>query len=231
MTDRSHQFITSFNELDDALRKLTGTPREKTFSVVIDETITSKKLQHALGMKLKDISALRNAIVHDRSYPNRTIADPHEDIISELQNVVRMIDGTKTAIHISSPKPREFLETDPLRSALEEMKAKDYSQVAVRESGRLRLLTTDGITCWLESKFEEELLLLDQVTIADALAFEKSNRFRIVPRSLSVAEVSAIFEYAATQSDERLFALLVTQNGRENEKCIGIVTPSDSIAA
>jgi len=231
MGDLSDRFLGAYNRLDAVLRERTRSNQDASFSSVVERASKDRIVRQDDVRALRKMGQLRNAIVHDERYPSRSVAEPHEETVRDIEAIHAAVAGPKTVFSIAAKNPREYDPGDQLRGALQEMREGDFSQVVVRGTTGLQLLTTDGIASWVESKHDEELIELTLVKIGDILEHERPRRHKVVPRGMSLSEAVATFEGAAASSDDRLFAILVTNGGNRNEKCIGIVTPSDAFAA
>jgi len=85
------EFIQLFNELSNILQGKTGSPNDVSFSQIL-ETVAEKSLTiHHSKNFLRSIGDLRNAIVHDRHYPEKIIADPRPEVIEELKKILEKI--------------------------------------------------------------------------------------------------------------------------------------------
>jgi hypothetical protein len=231
MGDLSNRFLGAYNRLDDALRERIRSDSDVPFSTVVERAEANRIICRRDAAMLKKLGRLRNAIVHDERYPSQSVAEPHEATVTAIEGLHAAIVGPKSIHSIATKNPRVFEPGESLRSALQEMRRGDFSQVVVRSERGLQLLTADGIASWIESKHDEEIIDLTAATIADALGHERLGRYRVVSRTMPLSQVIAAFEEAAAWTDDRLFALLVTNSGIHMETCIGIVTPSDAFGA
>jgi CBS domain-containing protein len=87
------------------------------------------------------------------------------------------------------------------------------------------LLTENGVTRWLAGHVVRTLSLveLDDIRVEQVLRNEEERRnYHFVPRDVRVDDVSALFAKQAL-----LEAALITTNGKETEKLLGIATRWD----
>ncbi len=69
----------------------------------------------------------------------------------------------------------------------------DFSQVIIRESGKLRLLMAGGIARWVERRTEDPIIDASDTTVTEALKCEVSGRFRIMRRRPTVNDARETF--------------------------------------
>lgn len=125
---------------------------------------------------------------------------------------------------------RLFSPQDPLVTALQHLRERDYSQVVVRIEGKLSLLTVEGIARWLEEQAQEDIISVREVVITDAWRYEQAENVSIMSRGQTVYDAMEIFMLAIEQRKPRIYALLITEHGKATERLQGIVTPWDLLS-
>jgi hypothetical protein len=125
---------------------------------------------------------------------------------------------------------RKHIECFPsdkkLTDVLSFMEEHEFIQVVVRTkygSGDVRLLTTVGILAWLTNELGEDGCGPDS-TIDDALHYEPEETTRIMGPNHTPEDVRNSFKEATTT---RLFAVILTNDGRPTGHPVGIATPWD----
>lgn len=209
------------------MRGLTGLGVDASFSQLVDCASGKNAAVRMEGARLKDYGDLRNAIVHHRAYPREIIAEPSEEVVARFRKVVESVLSPKLLIPTFQREVKCFAPNDPLAEALRYMGANDYSQVVVRMEKRLSLLTVEGIASWLERNVAEDIISVRDARIADVHTFEAPNGHVIMRRNDTVYEARGAFARAIEEGRPRLFAIIVTQSGKETEAPLGIVTPWD----
>lgn len=210
--------------LDAVRRERRGRRRDPFhFPDMVDVAGRTDRAVHEAEKVLKTGNRIRNMLVHDacaeRGCP---VVAPCEHFLELFERAVGDI-VSPPAVPTSSP-PHVFRPEDPLADALAHMAAGDYSQVVVRRrNGSHRLLTVEGVAKWLESSREVGLADLEGATVGDAVAHDVNDAWEIAPGSLSVFEAEDRFAVPG----RRLYALIVTKNGKPEEPPLGLVTPWD----
>lgn len=226
--DSATEFIRLFNELDEYLKKLTRQQRLRTFPERVAEVARRSASVRRWRDNLRDFSELRNAIVHDRYYPERIIATPTEDAVEQMRYIVgQIIEPVTLGGHFSSELTC-FTPQSPLVDVLRWLRDHDFSQ-AVLYDGELGILTVKGIARWLTAQTEIECLMLSETKVADVLPFEQPGSFIVLGRNNTVDEAREAFEHELAHGQRKLYAILFTQTGKATQKPLGIVTPWDLI--
>ena len=224
--DLIQRFEAAFNSIDRELRNRTGQNDDKPFfGVTRDYELMAKGWSH--GNTLRRIAKLRNAIVHDKVEPYNYPAIPTESVIEKLEAIKRSLTSPKTAY--SEFRRSEVVKVythQTLEEVLKEIYQRDFSQFPVYDGSRfVGLLTENGITRWLAdyAQNRDSILLLTDTAVQDVLEKEeRRSNFVFVARSVTLDEVTYAFG-----TKPNLEAVLVTENGKEHEKLLGIATRWD----
>ena len=177
---------------------------------------------------LKILGELRNHIVHDRRDPAQDyFAIPNDHAIQRLETIWTKLSAPPVLGF--DPRPvKQYLITDTIGSVVYEMSRNIYSQVPVyTKDVFFALLTTNTIALWLGACCTVGLADLRETTIDKVLEYQEyKNNYLIKSRKTPVAEAVDAFRQVREQG-RILDAILITENGRKNEKPIGIFTVSD----
>jgi predicted transcriptional regulator len=225
--DLIEHFEANYNAVDHFLRDALGCDNAVPFIGLVGR-YSDDHTGWSDAELLKTIAAVRNAIVHWKTEAYRYVAVPTPEIARRLRNCRDRLTNPVRAIP-KFQRPVEVVSvSDTLTQVLKIIKERDYSQFPVFESGQFRgLLTENGITRWLAHHVATELSLieLDDVTVNQVLENEEQRtNYKFVARDMRVDDLSSLFA-----SQELLEAVLITQNGIETEKLMGIATRWDMI--
>jgi CBS domain-containing protein len=127
-----------------------------------------------------------------------------------------------------------FSPGEQLRTALMYMREEDFSQVVVQVNGKLRLLTGEGIARWLADRARQhEAIDLGRATVGEALLLESGElpNVEVMPSQASVSQAARLFKDGIERGEPRLYAIVITANGRDDETPLGIVTPWDLLGS
>lgn len=120
---------------------------------------------------------------------------------------------------------REFAPDDPIIEVLAYTSANNFSQVAVRVDGRLDLLSSNTIHRWLADQASVGLVDLG-VRIRQVLSHREAecDELRFAPRGTTIDEALDFFHEGQSR---KLVALIITENGRAEEKPLAFLTVWD----
>ena len=176
------------------------------------------------------IGNLRNVLVHEKSEPYKYLAIPTKIIVEKLEAILDKFIHPKRSIPTFQKKVDTLLLSNSLADALKMISDKDFSQFPVCERDHFKgVLTENGITRWLSHHVSNELSLVDMVDIPvkSVLEMEEKRRnFIFVARTMSVYELKEQFA-----DHELLEVVLITENGKRDEKLMGIVSRWDILKA
>ena len=226
--DRTDEFIKLYNQLDEHLAQITGEDARTPFYSLVERAVKDNLILKREEVSLKKYGSLRNLIVHDAEYPEHALAEPTERTLGHFKRIVQRLMDPVT-LNDFCEKVHTFSQDDSLLEALEHMREGDFSQVVVREKGELSLLTTEGVAKWLEQQSQEEVIRVADAVIEDALAFELPKSFHLMSRRDPLEQAQAAFLDAVERGRPRLYAVIITENGKAHETPLGVVTPWDVI--
>jgi len=229
--EKVEAFLTLYQKLDEYLRRNAGQARDLSFAQRLDALAQKHPVLRRNAAKLKDYGDLRNALVHHRDPGGGWIAEPSERTLQEFEQIVQAILLPQKLIpRFQKLDIRLFSPQDPLVTALQHMRERDYSQVVVRIEGKLSLLTVEGIARWLEEQAQEDIISVREAIITDAWRYEQAENVSIMNRDQTVYDAMEIFMLAIEQRKPRIYALLITEHGKATEGLQGIVTPWDLLS-
>lgn len=176
--------------------------------------------------ELEVINRLRNVVAHENVLNGIPIADPREDIISLLDEIFDAFARPMTVLERKSGvAPIIFSDREPVTRALKYMGANDFSQVVVEKKGRYGFLKREDIAVWMESLADSARLpVLSEVAIGEIMREDRHRKCH-VPKNATVYKALAMFQ----EEDQGYPALMITENGKDYEKPLGILTPMDLI--
>ncbi len=229
--EKVEAFLKLYGKLDEYLRRNVGQERDSSFARRIDALEQKHPVLRQNSAKLKDYGDLRNALIHHRDSRGGWIAEPTEEALREFEQIVQaIISPTKLIPRFQKSNIRLFLPQDPLVAALQHMREHDYSQVVVQTERKLSLLTVEGIARWLEEQAQEDIISVREATIAGASIYEEAENVVIMSRNQTIYDAMEIFILSIEQRKPRIYALLITGQGKATEGLLGIITPWDLLS-
>jgi hypothetical protein len=93
---------------------------------------------------LQSLGDLRNILSHV-SFGSGYIAEPSQEALEKFEVIVNRITQPPLLRDVASKSVKVFEETDTLLAALTDMKDNDYSQIVIRRTGQLGLVSPGGL--------------------------------------------------------------------------------------
>lgn len=179
---------------------------------------------------LLEFSELRNAIVHERTELNYTIADPHNHIVEAIERIAEEITAPKLVIPMFQKTLRTIESDLKLRDVLGIIRETDFSQFPVyRNKKFIGLLTDKGILHWLAHNMSEAIEQVVNVKISKLIEDEKrAQNYRFIPKTMSVYHAEDTF-IEQIRNQKRLDALLITEDGKPDQPLLGMISTNDLI--
>lgn len=220
----STQFIAVYNRLDGWMRSTLKQGKEASFSSILKEMATGNSAIDKHLKFLQDMGDVRNLVVHTRMGNGVGLAVPTHAVVDEFSRIAGLVMDPPSLFSNAAKTLKVHRFDDPLTLALNEMKEHDFSQLVVQgQNGAHRLITREGIAKWLEESIEDDVVSIAETTIVQVLHCEDTNAYCFLPRDSTVYEGLQVF----ADPKKRIQALILTQNGRESEKPLGLVTAHD----
>ena len=231
---RSREFLTIYNEIDDYMRHLYGGEDDRIPHTELIRRLSEKNnLFYSYGQDLRSFADLRNAIVHNRySKDADPIAEPHEIIVKRYRDIKdQLIHPPKVfSVTVNRSKIYSALLKDKAIDVMNIMHKKVYTHVPVLENGILVGVFSENVI--LSYLTKKEIALIDKDTLIkdfeEFLPIGKhlSEIFKFVSRDELLIDVQEMFQNSLKEN-KRLAVIYITENGKVDENILGMVTPWD----
>lgn len=230
MSEQAERFISAYNRIDQKINFKDKEGRKDSFyQALIKAKDKNPVIRNNLSL-LSKYGDLRNAIVHEKTRANYTIADPHIETVEKIENIAEQITAPKKVIPTFKKNVQSFQTNDTLVEMLNAVDKENYTQFPVYDKNNFEgLITENGLARWLAKTADKDLFSLRETTLKEVLSNEEETyNYKFVNRNTNVYEIEDLFK--DTLHNKRfLDALLITENGRETEKLLGIITTWDVI--
>jgi len=226
--DPSVEFNALFNYLDAHLRRELRIERRYDFMDLVNEGARRGIVPAGMVNELRDCKALRNLLVHTARHPHDALAQPSDYGLERFREIVAAIADPVRVFPTFRRTIRPFGADEPLTKALRFMAEHEFSQVVVRDDGRLAVLSSEGVTRWLAA-LADDTVPMASTTIGDVLEFEPEGTFALLPRSATIDEARDFFDRAPGLPQPRVHAVIITEHGRDTEQPLGFATPWDLV--
>lgn len=218
-------FLPSFTRIEKWLKSQLNNPKNMSFVEMVRRLAKQNETEiKKYEDDLLQFAQLRNAIIHERISTNFVIAEPNEWTIQRIQKIEsRLIDPQKV-YPLFKKKVTTFCYQDSLQELLRVINERGYSQFPIYDGHEFKgLVTVHGLGLWLASQVAGDQITISRKKIEDILRSDRRRKnYQFVHQNQFVFQVEKIFSENPT-----LEAVMITENGDENEKLLGIIRPRD----
>lgn len=224
----STRFEVAFNQIHYCLKNLVQSKNENFIHV-----LNLAKDQHSSVRPYYDIlrqyAKLRNSLVHYKLEPVNYIAEPHIEVVEDIEAIQKILSKPPLAMSIASKNVSTFEISASLDEILMEFDKTGFSQFPVYKGRQfLGLLTEGGIARWLSQNIQNGVAMTKDITAKDILKLEKKHNVDFIKRTQDIYELECLFEDYFEQN-KKLEAIIITENGELNESPVGIITTWDLV--
>lgn len=226
----SERFINSFKEIEcylqSILSRIDNTYVIGKFIDYIEETSKSNSVVRTFKNDLQKFRQLRNIIIHH----DKVIAEPNNETVLKIEQILKFLKlPPQIETFLKNKKAPFCLDmSDSIERAVKIMHSEDYSQIPIYDKNSFKgLLTTNTITQWLGAPSNDDLISLRETKIYDIIKFEENERkikpYTFMSRKENLFDLIDKFK-KSYEKGVKLDAILITENGKNSEKLLGILT-------
>ena len=230
----SDKFLMIYNDLDrhmrDCLKAKPGTPN----SFLINTLAKSNRTMAKFKEDLLTFSRLRNAIIHNPYKKDADpIAEPHDNIIARYEEIVSRITCPPSALStVAIPRRKVFTTTmdSKVINVMRVMVNSLYTHVPIVDDGRVIGVFSENsvfsyLTKYGKGNFFEDVLIGDFTDFID-IDRNESEYYEFVEKDTLLIDIEEMFQNGL-KDNKRLALVFITENGRRNERLLGLVTAWD----
>ncbi|WP_349408755.1 CBS domain-containing protein [Pseudalkalibacillus sp. SCS-8] len=228
-TDRAERFEVAFNQIHLKLKDLAPNSQNDNFTYLLHKVKDKHTSIRYHFPELRQFAKLRNAIVHEKVKESYYIADPHQDVVDEIETISKALLSPPLGLSIASRDVLSFTTDTHIKVILNAFAEKGYSQFPIYENGVFKgLLTEGGIAKWFSTHVAGDFIPVGETRAAEILKIEKPHNVSFIARDATIYDVEDLFE-SYFDRNQKLEAALVTENGTTNQSPIGIITTWDLV--
>lgn len=221
------RFIMAYNKIDHSLRTIYGFKRSISYSDLIRKAVPMNSVVRKYEDELIDYGRLRNSIVH-KTNPNYVIAEPHDEVVEDFEKIARLIATPPTALdRVCKNDVLTCRGSMTIKEILSTMVQTGYKNLPVYDNGELlgvvigvKLLDHLGSVVQRGQDMDD---YISKTRVVDIMSHvEDREYFRVADKNLTIERALNYFYL-----NRRLQILIITDNGRTNERPLGVVTVAD----
>lgn len=141
-------FLTLFNKIEQFLDQLNDSTEHYGFRRLVDNLSKHNDLVANYKLELVDYLELRNAIVHKST--GKPIAEPHPEVIEEMQQIYDALSNPPRAISIAAKPVYSCTTKTPLLEVIREMNTNFYTSIPIYHDEQfVGVFSDNSLTRWL----------------------------------------------------------------------------------
>lgn len=220
-----NRFIEAFVQIENFLHDYLREGSETPFSDLVREFAKQKRSWNDENTLIM-MGDLRNVIIHERFGKKKYLSVPIPSIVERLESIKEQLTNPKLVYPEFRKLVKGFQADDVLTKVLDVIHKDHYSQFPIYNKDKfIGLLTENGITQWLSkySEAEDPIIALKDETLRNILELEETRKnYKFISRDTPIFDAENYFI-----NENLLEAQLITQNGKQSENLLGIITRWD----
>lgn len=221
-------FIEKYKELESIARRTYNISNGESISRVLIGKFPAK------GGKMRCCAEIRNICSHEQRIAGRYPIEPDEELILFLEDMINRVKNRPRCANIATLRNDMYTRTlnDSVRDTMTVMREKNYTHVPILENERVIGIFDENSLFEFIADDKEGIFELGPETIFADI----KEHLRIDNREMEIFQFHKYNDYAdvvkdifntAADEGKRLGMIFFTQNGRQDEALIAIVTPWD----
>jgi len=222
------RFLDAFSNLENEMTRRVKSDRYISYSELVRRLSGLDRNYRRFQRYLEEFGDLRNAIVHER-IDGEVIAEPHLKEVELIEHIMTLLTQPESVRGLFERNVEFAYEEDQLQDVIKKMRPHRFSKLPIYnlKHAFVGLLTTDAITYYMIEHIDQVNCNLPNVRVKDIVTFdEKQRNVSFLPVHASILNVVLEFE-RSLQAGQRLNAIILTQDGANNQKPLGIISISD----
>lgn len=228
MNDRVEIFLDKYKQLEN-ITKLEYNLDERDSAIYF---LMQRKAFYNIKNELDLCRETRNLLSHNPRINSKYAVEPSIEMVELLDRLIEKIKNPLRAKDIMVKKEDlKWRESDDfVRETMILMNKELYNHIPIMENNVLiGVFSPNTVFSMLVNKgfngIDEKLKFKDIERFIDYRA-DRTQSYRFISQDMLVSDIGEIFSKASDKND-RIGMIFVTQNGKESEKILGIITAWD----
>ena len=227
----SERFQVAFNQIHEALMRIVRINDDRLKVLLNVGAAKNYQVIKTYYNDLEQYAKLRNALVHDKRNLNYYIAEPHIQVVEHIEKIAKILTSPNSALSIATKEVIFYQYDDQITNVIKGIKKHPYSRYPIYHKEKFKgILRTSDIVKWMSEHLDNSILDVCNITVSDVMNLKSVTQHPVefTAKSANIFEVEELFEKAHKQN-RKLEAVIITENGKPNEKPLGLVTAWDLI--
>lgn len=178
--------------------------------------------------ELQFIWELRNHITHGIKLDGHNYAIPSQYALDKIKTLSQHIKEPPSCFDIFKKTVFFAKTTDKLKDIVIIMKNNMYTHIPIYDKNNhfVWVLTESSICYWLAKQLQQWTKSLEKIIIGDVPLEKWLDAYLFVSKHVNIYEIDKLFTLKR-QKHKRLWAIFISNHGKEQEKILGIITAGD----
>lgn len=230
MERNSERFLKGYRILEGLLEKRYEGQKVSSSSVVMEYIRDDDSEPVRVDLDL--LREIRNILSHNACSNGDAVVEPSDEMLERLEHILDYVRRPRFAADFGTPADEVLCAhpNDRILSVMRNMRNAGYSQVPVKEDGRI--VGVFSVRCLFDYLAENDLDSLHRSArirdLGDRIQLDRKQgeRYMFVMADTSIISIRRAFQ-RYPEKDRRLSTVFVTRNGFPEEELICIITPWD----
>ena len=232
-TNLEKQLVDVYNDVDSVLRDTTDYEGHLDHSSLLKHAALNNPVVARHLSEMRSLAQLRNTIVHNPFGADiKPLVTPNEIVVDRYKAILKALRNPPLAMTIAVPGRMIYTakKTDNLMEVFEKMDKNIFTHVPIIEGKQMVGVLSENSLLSFVADAKDAIIdkeatveLLEKYIPLDK---HRGEVFKFLPRDASLESVFALFN-DAIQVRERIGMVFITQNGKDHEKPLGILTAWD----
>lgn len=231
-----NEFLELYNKLDNLCQKYYRVESRTESSIMRHINNLRRSKYYKDNDRAEDLDAirnLRNSLVHESLIDGKHLFNVEDVVINILKKEILILEDPKKAIDVMMLFNNVYKASldDLTINILNTMQEKGYSHVPILgpDNNLYGVFSENVIASRLNKELKIDISNNEKIyEYFDYLPIDKhiNERYLFVSKNTLVEDIIKYFENSKKDFGKKLAMVFVTENGKQNEKLLGIILPS-----
>lgn len=230
MSDNAETFLGTFNEVEKFLKNNYNGSKHASFRILLLKATRFHPIIRKHKNDLITYGDLRNAIMHNFEKDGEAIAVPRDKVVKHFVEIWDEIKNPEK-VDIFFKNVYTCNVNDSLDKALGLVHEHKISQIPIIENDLIiDILNSLQIVEWMAGSDE---IIPSKTLISEVLNNSKNRQnFALIPKNYTIFQAAEMYKesYKRYPVNRYFDALIITENGKENQSLLGIIVLKDIAA-
>ncbi len=222
--NNANRFLDAFIKIEQECYHIIEDGAYQRFYYLLNKAAKQNNILKRYEIELQDYGDLRNAIVHQRSHDGKIIAQPVDSVVERIEMIARLLTQPPLVGECFVKPVQSCQKHECIKDVYFKMKKLATSKMLIVENDQYKgLLTLQMISDYALSHDSD----IKRATVKEVFSPNyEQEQVLFISKKNCVLDILEMFETGIHQG-KAVIAILVSENGKSNEKVEGIITLAD----